>query len=209
VSRLASRVAIRALAVFLLLVGMAGGLYLGGDPKTQHGMDDASRAGSGFLLASAEQRAAEKEARKKATAEAKQVAARARAAEEAARQAEEEASRSETRVDIGPIPASCNEYEGNRAIGCKLTLDWGFTLDQMACLDQLFTKESGWTTTAQNPSTGAYGIPQALPGSKMAKFGDDWQTNPATQIGWGRDDIKGRYSSPCGAWEFFLANGWY
>ena len=69
---------------------------------------------------------------------------------------------------------------------------------QMPCLDKLWPGER-LRTTRQNPS-GAYGIPQALPGSKMATFGADWQTNPVTQIKWGLDYIKGRYKTPCGAW---------
>lgn len=196
------------LAVGLLLFAVAGGLYLGGNPNTQRGMDTAGEAGFSFLQASAEHRAAEQDARTKASTEARAAATRARAAEEAARK-NQAASRGGTRVDVGPIPASCAAYTGNRAIGCKLLLDWGFALDQMPCLDKLWTKESGWTTTSTNKSSGAYGVPQALPGSKMSKYGDDWRTNPATQIKWGLDYIKGRYSTPCGAWSFFLSHNWY
>lgn len=109
----------------------------------------------------------------------------------------------------GPVPESCESYSGNRAIGCTLLLEAGFGIDQMSCLDNLWTRESGWNHLAQNPSSGAYGIPQALPGSKMASHGDDWQTNPATQIRWGLSYISGRYGTPCGAWQFFQNNGWY
>jgi hypothetical protein len=100
-------------------------------------------------------------------------------------------------------------YSGNRAIGCALLLAAGFKLEQMPCLEKLWTKESGWNERSSNSSTGAYGIPQALPGSKMATFGDDWKTNPATQIKWGLSYIKGRYDTPCGAWGHFLDVGWY
>jgi hypothetical protein len=110
---------------------------------------------------------------------------------------------------VGPVPESCNDYSGNRAIGCTLLLEAGFSLDQMSCLDNLWTRESGWNEQAQNPSSGAYGIPQALPGDKMSSHGSDWQTNPATQIGWGLDYIAGRYGTPCGAWSHSEANGWY
>jgi resuscitation-promoting factor RpfB len=79
---------------------------------------------------------------------------------------------------------------------------------QFACLNPLWDRESGWRYNAENAS-GAYGIPQALPGSKMASAGPDWQTNPATQIKWGLDYIQGRYGTPCGAWSFWEANGWY
>jgi hypothetical protein len=110
---------------------------------------------------------------------------------------------------VGPVPESCNEYSGNRALGCTLLLDAGFSLDQMSCLDSLWTRESGWNELASNPSSGAYGIAQALPGDKMASHGSDWQTNPATQIRWGLDYIAGRYGTPCAAWEHSEANGWY
>jgi len=221
-SRLWSRIAARVLAVVLLLVGVAGGMYLGADRKAEQREDQAARAAmieraeleelsdrhAAYLKDTADERAAARLAQVKAAAAARAAAARARAAEEAARR-RELASRSETRVDIGPIPASCPAYQGNRAVGCKLLLEWGFGLDQMPCLDKLWTKESGWSTTATNRSSGAYGIPQALPGDKMAKYGSDWQTNPATQIKWGLDYVKGRYSTPCGAWSFFLSHNWY
>jgi hypothetical protein len=72
----------------------------------------------------------------------------------------------------------------------------------------LWQRESGWRYNAENPS-GAYGIPQALPGSKMATAGADWQTNPATQIKWGLGYIQSRYGTPCSAWAFEEANGFY
>lgn len=207
-SRLWSRVALRGVAVFLLGIGVAGGLYLGKDPNTQRGMNEAGQVGFSFLQASAEHQAAEQDAKNKAAAEAKALATRARSAEEAARK-NQPASRSETRVDVGPIPASCSAYTGNRAIGCKTMLEWGFALDQMPCLEKLWTKESGWSASSHNKSSGAHGIPQALPGSKMSKYGADWATNPVTQIKWGLDYIKSKYSTPCGAWSFFQGHGYY
>ncbi|UNM15845.1 peptidase S1 and S6 [Streptomyces formicae] len=83
------------------------------------------------------------------------------------------------------------------------------TASQWACLENLWDRESGWRWNAQNPSSGAYGIPQALPGSKMAVSGSDWQSNPLTQIKWGLSYIDGRYGTPCGAWTFFQNNNWY
>ena len=83
---------------------------------------------------------------------------------------------------------------------------WGD--DQFSCLVALWNRESGWRVNAYNPS-GAYGIPQALPGSKMGKFGADWQTNPATQIAWGLSYISGSYGTPCGAWGHSQSTGWY
>jgi hypothetical protein len=76
------------------------------------------------------------------------------------------------------------------------------------CLLDLWNRESGWRYDAENPS-GAYGIPQALPGSKMASAGADWQTDPTTQIRWGLGYIKAIYGNPCAAWSFELANGYY
>lgn len=83
---------------------------------------------------------------------------------------------------------------------------WG---NEFSCLVSLWDRESGWNPHAHNASSGAYGIPQALPGSKMASAGADWQTNPRTQISWGLGYIAGRYETPCGAWSFFQANNWY
>jgi hypothetical protein len=79
---------------------------------------------------------------------------------------------------------------------------------QYSCLFAMWMRESGWRVTAANAS-GAYGIPQALPGSKMATAGPNWQTNATTQIKWGLGYIKGRYGTPCGAWAFWQNNGWY
>jgi len=86
---------------------------------------------------------------------------------------------------------------------------YGWGDDQFACLVALWERESGWRVNSSNPSSGAYGIPQALPGSKMASAGADWRTNPATQIAWGLGYIKGRYATPCGAWGAFQQKGWY
>lgn len=86
---------------------------------------------------------------------------------------------------------------------------YGWGDDQFSCLVNLWNRESHWNYTAENSSSGAYGIPQALPGSKMASAGADWATNPATQISWGLGYISGRYGSPCGAWGHSESVGWY
>ncbi len=183
--------------------------------------------------ARAPQRAAEADASDKAAREAKAAATKARkletavikkkvadkkAAEEKAAQkkAAEQAAADDADADdgkppkfTGRIPESCDEYSGNRAIGCAVLVGRGFGMDQMACLDKLWKKESGWNHRASNSSSGAYGIPQALPGRKMASAGSDWRTNPATQIKWGLGYIKGRYGTPCGAWGHSQDVGWY
>ncbi|MCA9342889.1 DUF348 domain-containing protein [Candidatus Saccharibacteria bacterium] len=97
----------------------------------------------------------------------------------------------------------------NVQIGQSLAATRGWTGEQFYCLYQLWQKESGWSTTAGNPSSGAYGIPQALPGTKMATVGSDWRSNPATQISWGMGYIAGRYGTPCAAWSTSQARGWY
>jgi hypothetical protein len=86
---------------------------------------------------------------------------------------------------------------------------YGWSQSQFSCLQPLWFHESGWNASAENPSSGAYGIPQALPGSQMASAGADWRTNAATQIRWGLDYIQGRYGSPCGAWAHEQADNWY
>jgi hypothetical protein len=109
---------------------------------------------------------------------------------------------------LAPV-AGVPDPDSAQAIGLALVTARGWGSDQFDCLVSLWNRESHWNAFAQNPSSGAYGIPQALPGSKMASAGDDWQTNPATQITWGLGYISGRYGSPCGAWAHSQALGWY
>ncbi|MFJ3902289.1 transglycosylase SLT domain-containing protein [Streptomyces sp. NPDC090025] len=80
---------------------------------------------------------------------------------------------------------------------------------QYASFSKIVEHESGWNHTATNSSSGAYGLVQALPGSKMSSAGADWKTNPATQIKWGLDYMNERYGSPNGAWSFWQSHGWY
>lgn len=105
----------------------------------------------------------------------------------------------QVRVDPGSAKATARALAAERG--------WGDA--QFACLDRLWTKESNWRWNAQNASSGAYGIPQSLPGSKMASAGADWRTNPATQITWGLGYISNRYGTPCGAWAHSMQTGWY
>jgi hypothetical protein len=94
-------------------------------------------------------------------------------------------------------------------IARSMLAHYGWSADQFSCLDEIYIHESGWNPSASNPYSGAYGIPQALPGDKMAAFGSDWQTNPATQLAWGLTYIRDRYGSPCGAWAFWQSHNWY
>ncbi len=107
-------------------------------------------------------------------------------------------------VPSGPPPNPASA----QGIAYKLLPAYGFSTSQYGCLDDLWTQESGWRYNAENAS-GAYGIPQALPGSKMASAGADWQTDPTTQIKWGLGYIKSLYGTPCGAWSHEEAYGWY
>jgi len=107
-----------------------------------------------------------------------------------------------------PAPVINVDPGSAQATGKQLAAQRGWGADQFSCLYQLWNNESGWRVDAQNPS-GAYGIPQALPGDKMAAYGSDWQTNAATQIKWGLAYIAGRYGTPCDAWSFWQSNGWY
>jgi len=96
-----------------------------------------------------------------------------------------------------------------QAIAKQMLADRGMGDDQFDCLVSLWNRESHWNVYAGNPTTGAYGIPQALPGSKMASAGPDWQDNATTQITWGLGYIIGRYGNPCGAWAHSQSSGWY
>jgi resuscitation-promoting factor RpfB len=86
---------------------------------------------------------------------------------------------------------------------------FGWSQRQFPYLNWLWDRESGWNVYAENPYSGAYGIPQALPGSKMATAGPDWRTSARTQIRWGLRYIRGTYGSPRRAWEHGVAYGWY
>ena len=87
--------------------------------------------------------------------------------------------------------------------------EYGLSSAEFGCLDNIWSQESGWNIHADNPSSSAYGIPQALPGSKMSSAGPDWANNAETQIRWGLGYIRDRYGSACGAWGFKSGHGWY
>jgi hypothetical protein len=104
---------------------------------------------------------------------------------------------------VTPDPGSA------QSIAYSMVKARGWGDGEFSCLVALWNKESGWRVNAYNASSGAYGIPQSLPGSKMASAGADWETNPATQISWGLGYIAGRYGTPCGAWGHSQRVGWY
>jgi murein DD-endopeptidase MepM/ murein hydrolase activator NlpD len=120
--------------------------------------------------------------------------------------AEEKAARARALANRGYEPGVNDPKEIARQI---LKNKFGYGSGQFSCFDNIIMRESKWDVNATNPSSGAYGIPQALPGSKMANEGGDWRTNPATQIIWGIKYMKDRYGSPCAAWSFKSSHGWY
>lgn len=173
----------------------------------------------GRLEAAQAQKAAEEEAARIAAEEAAaaEAAAKAKAEEEAAAAAAAQrsnSSRSSSSSSSAPA-ASAVASTGDNSPGAaqqaasNMLGEFGWGQDQFSCLVSLWNKESGWNYQAYNSGSGAYGIPQALPGSKMASAGGDWQTNAVTQVRWGLGYISGRYGSPCGAWGHSQSTGWY
>ncbi len=96
-----------------------------------------------------------------------------------------------------------------RDLARALMPQFGMSSSEFGCLDNIWSQESGWNVHAANPSSSAYGIPQALPGSKMSSAGPNWEDNAETQIRWGLGYIRDRYGSACGAWSFKSGHGWY
>ncbi|MGW1379518.1 aggregation-promoting factor C-terminal-like domain-containing protein [Streptomyces sp. NPDC002446] len=167
--------------------------------------DDASTQADAAALKSA-QEAARKAAAE--TAQSKKDAAddaKAKKDAEARKKKELAASRSDARDDLGDLVGkSSYTIAETQALARQMVAG-----DQFQCFSNIVDHESGWNYRATNASSGAYGLVQALPGSKMASAGSDWQTNPATQIKWGLNYMNERYGSPCGAWSFWQANNWY
>lgn len=116
------------------------------------------------------------------------------------RKAAERASRTSYRQPLTGDP---------RTIAHAMVLNRGWSESEFSCLDALWTRESGWNVYATNASSGAYGIPQALPGYKMAEAGADWRTNPVTQITWGLNYIASTYGTPCAALSHSSSTGYY
>ena len=167
---------------------------------------ESAAAQAAVAKAAAQQAAAAKAAAAKAAAAkaAAQQAARQQAA--AQQQATQQQAAQQT---AAPQPAASAPSGSPQQIAEQMLGQFGWSSSQFSCLQPLWALESGWNVYASNPSSGAYGIPQALPGSKMASAGPDWQSDAATQIRWGLSYIQGNYGSPCGAWAHEQANGWY
>jgi hypothetical protein len=146
---------------------------------------------------------AEESARKAA---AKSAVEKKEAAEQAAKEAKERAeAKAAASRDASSFPVQSSYTVAQiQAMARQMVAS-----DQWTCFSNIVDHESSWSYTATNASSGAYGLFQALPGSKMSSVGDDWRTNPATQIKWGLNYMDSRYGSPCEAWSFWQANHWY
>ncbi len=113
------------------------------------------------------------------------------------------------KAGVAAPPAGKPDPGTAQAIAYQMLQERGWGDDQFSCLVSLWNRESHWNVYAANKSSGAYGIPQALPGSKMASAGPNWQSDAATQITWGLGYITSQYGTPCGAWSHSQATGWY
>lgn len=234
-----SRISVRGFAVASATAVTTVGAVVGvasGDPQTSNSDNFEATAADTTLLAdipvgqqaqvqtasltqqadaqaasadAAAQKSAEEAARIQAAhdAKAKKEAAEAKKAKEEQdrKDAKERASRDSVRADASSFTVQ-SSYSASEVQAMARQM---MPSDQFQCFSNIVSHESGWNYTAQNASSGAYGLVQALPGSKMSSAGADWRTNPATQIKWGLGYMDGRYGSPCGAWSFWQANSWY
>jgi hypothetical protein len=174
----------------------------------QRGTTYESAAAKAAVAKAAAQKAAAAKAAAAKAAAAKAAAAKAAAQQQAAAQqaTQQQAAPQQTTVQQ---PAASAPSGSPQQIAEQMLSQFGWSSGQFSCLQPLWALESGWNVYASNPSSGAYGIPQALPGSKMASAGPDWQSDAATQIRWGLTYIQGTYGSPCAAWSHEEADGWY
>lgn len=122
---------------------------------------------------------------------------------------EAETSGSSSGSSAAAAPSYDTSSGSVQSLAAQILAAAGFGDADYNCFAYIVERESSWNPYAQNPSSGAYGLMQALPGSKMASHGSDWASNPATQISWGLDYMVGRYGSPCGAYNFWVNNHWY
>jgi len=188
-----------ALAVVAAVASVAGGTSAGARPIST----DAQVVTAAIAHTDIDQQSVDRvDVDAKAGARSAQLGAQA----DQISQAASELKAQEQRKSQGYDPTTTDPREIARQLMAN-TYGWGDA--QFQCFDNIIMHESKWSITATNPTSGAYGIPQALPGSKMATAGADWKTNPATQIKWALSYVKARYSTPCGAWSFKSAHGWY
>ena len=221
-----SRISVRGLAVAsataVTTVGAVVGVASGADQGTQNQPVEA--AGTTTLLADipAGQQVQQASLTEQIQAQSDVADASARqSAEQAARiQAAKDAAKKKAAADKAAEQAREKASQGNPDASFPVQAQYTIAQvqamakqivgsGQYACFSNIVSRESGWNYTATNASSGAYGLVQALPGSKMASAGADWQTNPATQIKWGLNYMNSRYGSPCDAWQFWQVNHYY
>ncbi|MFI1096845.1 transglycosylase SLT domain-containing protein [Streptomyces sp. NPDC020917] len=224
-----SRISVRGLAVASAtavttvgaVVGVASGADKGGSTEP------VEAAGTTTLLADIPEGQQVQQA-----SLTEQVQAQSDAADTAARQSAEQAARKQAARDAAAKKKAADEVAAAKArteaaasrgdARASFPTQASYTIaevqamakqivgsNQYACFSNIVTRESGWRYTAVNPSSGAYGLVQANPGTKMASVASDWRTNPATQIKWGLNYMNSRYGSPCGAWQFWQAHSYY
>lgn len=222
-----NRISVRGMAVASATAVTAVGAVVGVASGEQQPAQAADIAGStlladvpsGFqaqtvsdnisLQADAQQSAADATAQKAAAETARVMAAttaKAKAHADTVRKQKEEQEK-QAKLAQAALTAPTQTYSAGSVQALALSIIGNQT--QFQCFSNIVTRESGWNYTATNAGSGAYGLVQALPGSKMASAGADWRTNPATQIKWGLNYMNSRYGSPCGAWSFWQAHSWY
>ena len=210
------KIALIAAGSALALAGIAAGTaatWPGDAPAASARLADAaSVATSRNIAASAatdQVMAASVHQLKVSGAAARQAAQRQAIAHARARNAARAAAARKQQAPARPAAQPVTASGSPQQIAEGMLGSYGWSASQFSCLQPLWNAESGWNASASNPSSGAYGIPQALPGSKMASAGPDWQTSAATQIRWGLGYIRSVYGSPCAAWSHEQADGWY
>jgi hypothetical protein len=199
-----------ALAVVAAVASVAGGTADGAEPVSTDTHVVTAAVSQNVINAEAvERREVDLGALARATqlsAQADQISQAASELQAAAQKKTQTTATSTTSVSSTAVGSATDPREIARQMMLSM---YGWGDSEFGCFDNIIMHESKWSITATNPSSGAYGIPQALPGSKMATAGADWKTNPATQITWALGYVKARYSTPCGAWSFKSAHGWY
>lgn len=169
-------------------------------------VDELDRSAERIVLARSAERAALARTESLAEQRSNLLSKHAKAIKKEIQKRKAAARAAEILREFGYDPAT----KDPREIARQMMLNkYGWGDAQFQCYDSIIMRESRWIHTADNPNSSAYGIPQALPGSKMASAGADWRTNPATQIRWGLGYVKSRFGTPCAAWSFKKAHGWY
>ena len=224
-----SRISVRGFAVASATAVTAVGAVAGVATADDKGDTQPVEALDASLLADipagtqAQQASVQMGQQAQAQADAADASARKAAEESARRQAAETAAAKKAKADAEAAAKKAEKEASTKAATVSTAVQSSYTVaevqsmargivgneTQFQCFSNIVSRESGWNYRAVNASSGAYGLMQALPGSKYSSVGSDWQTNPATQIQWGLNYMNSRYDSPCGAWSFWQANNWY